>query len=64
MTEAITLRQPLARRKQRTLLGDAIRRFRRNALAMIGLVILFFLFFLAIFADVIAPFPPDRADFS
>jgi len=64
MTEAITLRQPVERRRQRTLLGDAIRRFRRNALAMIGLAILCFLFFLALFADVIAPFPPDRADFS
>jgi oligopeptide transport system permease protein len=64
MTDAITLRQTVERRQQRTLLGDAIRRFRRNALAMIGLVILFFLFFLALFANIIAPFPPERADFS
>jgi len=67
MTEAtnvIPLRPPTERRQQRSLLGDAVRRFARNRLAMIGFFILVFLFFLAIFADVIAPYPVDRADFN
>jgi ABC-type dipeptide/oligopeptide/nickel transport system permease subunit len=42
---------------------DAVRRFRRNRLAMIGLFLLAFLLFLAIFADMIAPYPFDKADF-
>lgn len=48
----------------RTLLGDAIRRFRRNKLAVIGLFMMIFIVALAIFADVIAPYPYDKADFS
>ena len=50
--------------KQRSLWGAALRRFSRNRLAMIGLVILIFLLFLAVFADVIAPYAVDKADFS
>lgn len=50
--------------KHRTLLGDAMRRFFRNRLAIVGLVIVFILLFLAIFADVIAPYPYDKADFA
>ncbi len=50
--------------KERTILGDAIWRFTRNRLAMIGLAILVFLFSLAIFADVIAPYAYDQADFT
>ena len=50
--------------RQRTAWGDASRRFARNRLAMVGLVILLFQLFLAIFADVIAPYPYDKADFS
>jgi oligopeptide transport system permease protein len=49
---------------QRSLWGDAARRFARNRLAMMGLIILSFLVFLAVFADVIAPYPYDKADFS
>ncbi len=49
---------------QRSLWGDAVRRFARNRLAMIGLVIVTFLLFLAAFADLIAPYPYDKADFS
>lgn len=49
--------------KQRTLLGDAVRRFRRNRLAMFGLVILVFMLFVAVFADVLAPHPYDKAYF-
>ncbi|MFN8443414.1 MAG: ABC transporter permease [Caldilineaceae bacterium] len=50
--------------KQRTLFGDAMRRFFRNRLAILGLIIVLTLLFLAIFADVIAPYPYDKADFS
>jgi ABC-type dipeptide/oligopeptide/nickel transport system permease subunit len=49
---------------QRSPWADATRRFARNRLAMIGLVILACLLFLAIFADLIAPYPYDKADFS
>lgn len=45
---------------QRSLWGDAARRFARNYLAMFGLAILVFLLFLALFADVIAPYPYDK----
>ena len=50
--------------KHRTLMGDAIRRFSRNRLAIVGLSFVVFMLFLAIFADVIAPFPYDKADFA
>lgn len=52
------------RYKQRSLWGAALRRFRRNRLAMVGVVILAVLLFLAVFADIIAPYPPDKADFT
>lgn len=48
----------------RTILGDAVRRFARNRLAMAGLVMLLFMIFLAVFADVISPYPYDKANFS
>jgi oligopeptide transport system permease protein len=50
--------------RHRTLLGDAVRRFTRNRLAMLGLLIVLFLLFLAVFADVIAPYPYDKTNFS
>lgn len=43
---------------------DAARRFARNRLAMIGLVICVSLVLIATFADVIAPYPYDKVDFS
>jgi len=49
---------------QRYPVTDAIRRFRRNRLAVFGLVILVIFIFLAVFADVIAPYPYDSADFT
>jgi oligopeptide transport system permease protein len=55
---------PVSQVAQRTLLGDAIRRFARNRLAMFGLGILSVLAFLAIFADIIAPYPYDLANFN
>lgn len=51
-------------RKHRTLIQDAIHRFMRNRLAVFGLVIVTFFLFLAVFADLLAPYPYDRADFS
>jgi len=48
--------------KQRGLLGDAMRRFRRNKLAMFGLVIVALLVFAALFANIIAPYPFDKAN--
>ncbi len=48
--------------RQRTLLGDAARRFARNRLALVGLIIVVALILTAIFADFIAPFPYDAAD--
>jgi oligopeptide transport system permease protein len=49
---------------QRSLWSDAARRFRQNRLAMLGLGILLFIFFLAVFADFISPYPPDKTDFA
>ena len=48
----------------RSPLMDAVRRFRRNRLAVFGLVILGFFIFLAFSADLIAPYPNDSADFT
>lgn len=55
---------PTATRRHRTLWQDAARRFFRNRLAVVGLVVVIFFLFLAVFADLIAPFPYDKADFS
>lgn len=63
---ASTLNNPISLRanvKRRTLWSDAVRRFRRNRLAMLGLAILLFIFGLAIFADLIAPYPYDKSNF-
>jgi ABC-type dipeptide/oligopeptide/nickel transport system permease subunit len=49
---------------QRTLWQDAVRRFFKNRLAVFGLVIVLFFLFLALLADLLAPYPYDRADFS
>lgn len=54
----------IATRRHRTLWQDTVRRFFRNRLAVVGLVVVVFFLFLAIFADLIAPFPYDKADFS
>lgn len=47
----------------RSFWSDAARRFVQNRLAVTGLVIVSFVLFLAIFADVLAPFPYDHAYF-
>lgn len=48
----------------RSLWKDTFRRFRRNRLAMFGLVVLMIIGFFAAFADLIAPYPYDKVDFS
>ncbi len=64
-TPVTTLRSaPTEKIVHRTAVGDAVRRLRRNHLAIIGLVLMIFIVGLAIFADVIAPYQYDRADFS
>ena len=55
--------QPAKASNQRTLWRDAARRFSRNRLAMVGLVIVTFFVFLAVFADVLAPHPYDKVYF-
>lgn len=58
--------KPVAIRKtiqQRSMLGDAARRFSRNRLAVLGLSVIIFLFLVAIFADLISPYPYDKANF-
>jgi len=47
----------------RSFWSDAARRFVQNRLAITGLVIVGFVLFLAIFADLLAPFPYDHAYF-
>lgn len=46
----------------RTLWRDAIHRFFRNRLAILGICIVASFLLMAIFADVIAPYPYDKAD--
>lgn len=55
---------PVSLRKHRTLWQDAVRRFSKNRLAVVGLIIVVFFLFLAIFADLLAPLPYDKADFA
>jgi oligopeptide transport system permease protein len=55
---------PAIREQPRTLWRDAARRFRRNRLAMLGLFLVMSILFVAIFADVLAPYPYDKADFA
>lgn len=50
--------------KHRTLWQDASRRFFRNRLAVVGLCIVLFLLFLAIFADVLAPHDYAEVNFT
>lgn len=50
--------------KHRTLWQDARRRFLKNRLAVLGLGIVSFFLFLAIFADVLAPYSYKEVDFT
>lgn len=47
-----------------TLWRDAWRRLRRNKLAMFGLFIIIVLIIVAVFAPLIAPYDPDKMDFT
>jgi oligopeptide transport system permease protein len=49
--------------RQRSVIGDVARRFMRNRLSVLGLGIVCFLIIVAAFADVIAPYRYDDADF-
>jgi oligopeptide transport system permease protein len=51
------------REKGTSLTRDALRRLRKNHLAMAGLVVVIFLGLLAIFADAIAPYPYTKTNF-
>lgn len=53
-----------AAQKHRTLWQDARRRFFRNRLAVLGLIIVAFFLFLAIFADILAPYSFKEVDFT
>jgi len=64
MTAAVSEAQPVitpTMRRHRTLWQDAARHFSRNRLAMGGLVVALILIFSAIFADILAPTPYDKA---
>lgn len=50
--------------KHRTLWRDAMHRFTHNRLAVFGLFVVLSFLFLAVFADVIAPYAYDQADFT
>jgi len=52
------------RTSQSSLSRDALRRLRKNKLAMAGLMVVLFLALLAIFADVLAPYPYTKVNFS
>ncbi|MCD6291613.1 MAG: ABC transporter permease [Anaerolineae bacterium] len=52
---------PFTKQRQRTLWQDAMRRFSRNKLAMGGLIVALLLILTAIFADILAPYPYDKA---
>lgn len=58
------LRFQESNRPYRTLWQDALRRFFRNRLAVVGLVIVGMFLFMAIFADLIAPFAYDDVNFT
>jgi oligopeptide transport system permease protein len=60
----VALSRPQAPLKHRTLWQDAVRRFSKNRLAVFGSTIVFFFFILAIFANFLAPYPYDYADFT
>lgn len=50
-------------RRKKSQLGDVWRRLRKNKLAVISMVLVFILVFSSIFANYIAPYEPDAANF-
>ena len=59
--EAISQEETMKKKSQ---LGETWRRLRKNKLAMVGMIIVLLLIFLAIFADVIAPYDYAETDYS
>lgn len=57
-------RNKLQMRKETNLWRDAWQRLLRNKLAVAGMVVVLFFLFLAIFADLIAPYRYDKTDFA
>lgn len=66
MTESVAVGPAISSiaKQPRTLWRDVARRFARNRLALLGLIIVVLLLFVAIFAPFLAPYPYDKADFS
>ena len=60
----VSMPLPAAPLRHRTLWQDAVRRFFKNRLAVFGLMIVSSFLFMAIFADILAPYPYDYADFT
>jgi oligopeptide transport system permease protein len=56
-TGAIEVGLPLERRRSAGLWGDAFQRLLRNRLAIVGGIVVLFLFFIAIFGPTLAPWP-------
>jgi peptide/nickel transport system permease protein len=50
--------------KKRSQFQEVWRRLKKNRLALVGLAMLFILIFVAIFAEVIAPYPYDKQNYS
>ncbi|MDZ4767771.1 MAG: ABC transporter permease [Chloroflexota bacterium] len=59
---AVAKLEPQSAQKGESLWADAWKRLSRNRAAMLGLVIILINIFMAIFADVIAPYPYDLQD--
>jgi oligopeptide transport system permease protein len=53
--------EPARKQRQRSLWGDAVRRFAKNRLAMAAFIVVAVLIFTAIFANLLAPAPYDFA---
>jgi ABC-type dipeptide/oligopeptide/nickel transport system permease subunit len=70
VSEAKTAMLPVALRREgdsrphRTLWQDALRRFRRNRLAIVGFWIVAIFVLMAVFADVLAPYRYDDVEFT
>jgi oligopeptide transport system permease protein len=62
-TAPATVAATRPREKGTSLTRDALRRLRRNKLAMGGLVVIIFLALLAIFADLLTPYPYTKTNF-
>ena len=55
---------PVDRANRSSLLMDALRRLKRNRLAMVGVCLIFSFLFMAAFASLIAPYDPIRQDWT